>query len=471
LNVSSAGRPNVLLIVYDTARADAFEPYGAPPGATPVARQLASRGQAHRAFAAAPWTIPSHAAMFSGVLPGAAGMPGPDPENMVSDARQAIPRLAGQWLPSVLSAAGYQTSGISMNGQVSGWTGFDMGFSQFSHPAGERWCRAPAGRAGRALRAWRASADDGAAGVEQMLRAWASGPRQQPFFWFVNLIECHSPYQPARPYNPLPPWNRLRAATEAQRYLQNLAMWSASCGHLSVPADALERMRRLYAGAIRLLDSWLGRVLEAFDQHHLLEETIVIVTSDHGENLGEAGLMGHVFSLDDRLIRVPFLVQGPAAAIPGPLFSLVDLPAWIAASCGIAHSPWEPPAPRHIAVAQFEAPGDPDDPRVATVSAALGLDDAARQRITERLTCVTDGTLKLLRRGDREELYDLQTDPLEQSPLPPAQAGQDRLASLRDVMSQARAQDQARPERAAAPELSAEAQASLESQMKLLGYL
>ena len=160
-----------------------------------------------------------------------------------------------------------------------------------------------------------------------------------------------------------------------------------------------------------------------------------------------------------------------SAEIPGPLFSLLDLPALVAASCGIADPPWEPLAARHTAVAQFAAPGGPHDPRVATVAAALGLDESGRQRLTEPITCATDGRLKLVRRGGREELYDLRTDPLELSPATPGAADQASLTGLREVMDHACAHASPRPARGGSPDLTPEARASLESQLKLLGYL
>src|ERR1700740_1299409 len=97
-------QPNVVLIVFDTARADAFEPYGAPAGASPAIRQLAGAGQAAQAFAAAPWTIPPHAAMLSGWLPRAAGMPGSHPSG-IETTSAALRPLERWWLPSVLAAA------------------------------------------------------------------------------------------------------------------------------------------------------------------------------------------------------------------------------------------------------------------------------------------------------------------------------------------------------------------------------
>jgi arylsulfatase A-like enzyme len=471
--------PNVILIVLDTARADAFEPYGAPRGSSPAVSQLAGRGQAHEAFATAPWTVPSHTSMFSGLLPEEAGIPGPDPADMGDRTRDAVHALRDRWLPSVLSAAGYHTAGLSANVQISDVTGFPMGFDDFEYVSPAR-CGAMAdmsamGQLEWALHTMRAKTDDGAADIGRRLDGWLASAPRAPFFWFVNLIECHTPYLPPRPYSPLGPLGRFRAGREAQRHLTQMRLWRAAAGGFDIPPAAMERMRRLYAASVRLADDWVARLLERLDRSGLLDETIVIVTSDHGENLGEANLIGHVFSLDDRLIRVPFVVHGPAAPVPGPRFSLLDLPGWIAASCGITDAPWPAPAEREVAVAQFTAPGEPGDPRAEMVASAWGLGEDTVATLTTSLSCATNGHLKLQRRGTAELLIDTEQDPLEVAPRPVGAQEEERyapaLAELRAALARP-----ARPERAPvspAPRrtISPEETAQLEASLRHLGYM
>jgi arylsulfatase A-like enzyme len=469
----AATRPNVLLVVLDTARADAFEPYGAPPGASPAVRQLASRGHAYEAFSAAPWTIPSHAAMFSGLLPRATGMPPNYPEIMEPATRAALPALEERWLPSVLARAGYHTAGISTNPLVSENLGFDMGFAQFENVYSSFWCTWT-GRVGWALQALRARADGCADGTEWLFNQWLSELGGKPFFWFVNLTECHSPYVPARPHNTLSPYERVRASQEWGRFYRHQSNRTVFSGS-EVPAAALSRMRRLYAAEVLVADRWLARLLESLDARGLLDETIVIVTSDHGENFGEGGLLAHGYSVDDRLIRVPFVVTGPAAAVPGPLFSLVDLPSWIAASCGIQDSPWPELTARTIAVAQFEPWGEPADPWIVDEVSRWGIGDIGMHRLTDALTCATNGRRKLVQRGSEQELYDLDADPLEQSPVTAGGAAQkgyvDEVNGLRQVLEYATADSPVRPDRNRPSELSAAERAELEARMKMLGYM
>src|SRR5207253_10423323 len=109
-----------------------------------------------------------------------------------------------------------------------------------------------------------------------------------------------SPYLPPRPFaNDVSVLDRRRAAVEAQEFLTLWSVWRNCVSDLEVPPDALDRMRRLYAACIRQLDAWLARLLTLLDEHGLLDETQIVVTSDHGENFGEGELLAHAFSLDD----------------------------------------------------------------------------------------------------------------------------------------------------------------------------
>src|SRR5437016_1832691 len=184
-------RPNVLLVILDAARRDALEPYGAPRGSTPAIAQLAEAGAAlPDVYATGCWTVPSHASIFTGLLPRAAGL--------------------GQ----------------------------------------------------------------------------AKTPN-----------ECHSPYLPPRPYGDLSLLERLRAADDARRYYKLESIWRSCVGGFDMPDDALDRMRRLYRASIRYMDDWLARLLERLGAAGALDDTLVVVTSDHGENLGEGGLVAHGLSL------------------------------------------------------------------------------------------------------------------------------------------------------------------------------
>ncbi len=474
-------RANVLLIVFDTARADAFEPYGAAAGASPAFADLARRGSAHeRLYSSACWTVPSHAAMFTGLLPRAAGLaraPGGTPHGC----RPAMESHRDRVLPEVLRRSGYRTAAISTNLWIVPESGFATGFDEFVTVDTRR--QAKLSRSGLRERAtWlaegvRARADDGAAEARATLGEWLAQPPEQPFFWLVNLVEAHSPYLPPKPYNDLGPLDRARAASEASHYLTLSEIWRACAGGFDVPDDALERMRHLYARSIRRLDDWLADLLESMDQAGVLDETLVVVTSDHGENLGENGLMGHAFSLDERLIRVPCAAAGPGAERLADIAGLREIPSAIAAAVELSDHPWGNGSADGIGVAQFDAPISPDDPRARIALDEWGLGDEALPRITTDFACATDGRYKLVRGGPKgspqihEEVFDLRSDPLESRPLSvdslPDPAVVDRLRAALD------ASDGEAPSGLAAVdvEIPDSEREALEERMRLLGYL
>ena len=465
-------RPNVLVIVLDTARADALEPYGAAGGTTPALAQLASKGRAHPdVHATACWTMPSHASMFTGLLPRAAGLnraPGERPNGCKPVLEAAADRL----LPEVLRRAGFRTRGVSSNLWIASGTGFATGFEEFRDISPDRVGKLVATkrreRARWAFDALRARSDDGATAAGEVLRGWFAEDAAGPQFWFVNLIECHSPYLPPKPWNDLGPLDRLRAAEEARRHLTLSEIWRVCVSEFDVPDDALARMRHLYDRSIRQLDAWVADTLTALDDSGKLDDTLVLICSDHGENFGEGGLLAHAYSLDERLLHVPFIAAGPNA--PAEVRSLVEMPRVIAEAVGLDDHPWDthPPA---IAVAQFDPPGeDPHDPRKLDAVKAWGAGPEALEKLSMTMDCaIRDGT-KLWRRGDRLELYDLAEDPLEERPrlVSRGEAPPDLLATIED---QAATSVIGGPVQAEAPSASPEELARIEEQMRTLGYL
>ncbi len=470
--------PNVLCVVLDTARADAFEPYGAPPGSSPAVADLARGGKAlPHAYSTASWTLPAHASMFTGLMPRALGLTQP-PEETPQSARPRLEAVRDRMLPEVLRAGGYETRAVSANLWVSPHCGFDIGFERFSYiePRHQMAMQVagksgPRQRLGWAREGLRSVNDDGAARALDVLRGWVAEERERPFFWFVNLVECHSPYLPPRPWNDLGTLDRIRAGDDAREHQSFYGVCKTCGGRWEIHDSALARMRYLYGRSVAYADDWLGSVLESLEACGLLEETLVIVTSDHGENLGENALFGHAFSLDERLIHVPFVAAGPGAPDEGGAFSLADLPRMVADAADLTEHPYGqiPSMP----VSQFDPPGPADHPRVQRFVRDLDLGEEGLERLTAVLTSASDGARKIVLRNGSELLYDLKADPLEESPLASSAAGGDfdRLrAAIRDAERTpvAPAPTGAPP---VAPEASPEELAELERQMKLLGYM
>lgn len=471
--------PNVLLVVLDTARRDALEPYGRKPGSTPAIAQLASRGRAlSAAYATASWTLPSHASMFTGLLPRRLGL-GQAPEGTPYGARAAIAGFSDRMLPNVLRRAGYATQAWSTNLWVSPHSGFDDGFDSFQYVTSGRHDRmhallsgGPRAQLAWAAEGWRSRSDDGAAAVGRGLREAIARWSGKPTFWFVNLSECHAPYLPPRPWNDLPPWDRVRAAIEAKRHLNFEAICLYAAGAHRIPAGALARMRRLHARAASYLDSWLADVLEALDARGILDQTLVIVTSDHGENFGEGGLISHGFSLDQRLIHVPLVMAGPGTIAMDRVVSLAELPTVITRAAEIEREFADDELPQGVAVAEFDPLGTRENPKIQAFARKWALDERGVGRLTEGFTCATDGRCKLVIDGDgNEALYDLEADPEALAPLR-AHGANEHMLVLRSALERAAAPATAAPAAASpADGPTADELEALERQMKLLGYM
>ena len=470
-------RPNVLLVVLDTARADALEPYGAPAGTTPVLGDLARRGTAVRsAYATSSWTMPSHASMLTGLMPRALGL-GQAPDGMPASCGPVLDGHRERYLPSLLGRAGWATRAVSSNVWVSKTSGFGPGFEQFAQVSGDRrttmGAEGPLARAKWAAHAFRARADAGAERARVEVQRWLAESPTDPFFWFVNLLECHSPYLPPKPWNDLGPLGRIRAGDEARNHLTLNAVWRASLTGDPVPAEALERMRHLYQQAVSLMDAWLGGVLEELDRRRMLDDTVVLVTSDHGENFGDDGLMGHAFSVDERLVRIPFVVAGPGSWSADEVTSLVDVPRLLAEAVGLRGAPYDDdPRTPGIAVSTLDPLASREHPSTVAAQQRWSLGERGVGMLSDPATAATDGRWKVVRDTLGERAYDLTADPLGRSPLAVDAVPDDARRALTAAVDAAARQSAATvtvgPVGTADTDVDV---AEIEAQMRLLGYL
>jgi arylsulfatase A-like enzyme len=470
---------NILLVVLDTARRDALEPYGAPADTTPAIADLARRGAAvEHAYATCSWTLPSHASMFTGLLPRQLGLT-QAPQGTPHSARPALEQVSDRMLGRVLSEAGFAAHAWSTNLWASPIAGFDIGFDSFEYINSGRDERMNnlLGSGSRAQLAWaaeglRSRSDDGATEVGARLRQSIDDSSGQPTFWFVNLSECHSPYLPPRPWNDLGPHDRIRAALDVKRYLNFASICLQAARREAIPAEPLQRMRHLYGRAISYMDRWLADVLTHLDARRMLDDTLVIVTSDHGENFGEDGLLAHGFSLDQRLINVPLVLAGPGAPEIDGVLSLAEVPRIIADAAGLGPNPYSGKAPAGVAVSQYDPMATADDPRMVEFATMHSLDDAAVQRLCQRLTVVTDGDTKLVLCDGEELIYDLAADPGETTPIDPSTLNE-QLSKLREPLKRSGVLETSATPAATSdrPEPTEDEVAAIERQMKLLGYM
>lgn len=317
--------PNIILIVLDTARKDILPPYGGN-AETPHLSRLAKDGVVYRdCVAPSPWTVPSHASLFTGKYPSQHG---------VHETRDIkLPRTfdlmtknKDETIVDYLKERGYNTVGYSANPSVAPGSGFDDSFNAFTLVDATRttekekktieWAskygrtrqevRSQLLARGRLRDLWklyRTSRD-----IEQRERDYGY-PRvkggdalaqiltetsfEEPVFLFVNLFEMHEPYTEGEPI----PMAEL-------------------FGKKTLSGDMLEQVRSGYTRAASVVDSCLGSILGYLRRRELYDSSLVILTSDHGQELKEQGYFGHGTYLHRTIVEVPLIVKFPGERKP-----------------------------------------------------------------------------------------------------------------------------------------------------------
>ena len=422
------GAPNILLIVLDTVRRSNLSLYHYPRPTTPRLEQWARDGVVFDgAVVAAPWTLPSHASMFTGL-----------PHGSLSTDWQ-IPLLPGpRTLAEVLREHGYLTAGFVGNLLYTSWSsGLSRGFVHYddyvvspvlvmlhsslgrSHLYNALRFAFPSPRPMlRALRGFdlrktinAADRERNAESVADAFLAWqrTTGPR--PFFAFLNFFDAHNARQaPDR--------------------------WLATFG------GARPSRVDLYDGAVAYLDHEVGRILDSLRQRGVLDRTIVVVTSDHGEQFGEHRLYSHGNSLYLPLLTVPLVVRYPGAVPAGrrvaPLISLRDLAATILDLAGIADHDGIPGT--SLAGTWRDRAPAPRAPLLAELTKGINV-DTLRPNSRGPMSSLLDEHWHYIRNGwGREELYAWPADTLELTNLAAAPAGAMDLPRLRRQLDSALAE-------------------------------
>ena len=262
LLAAAASSPNLLVVTIDTLRADRVSAYGYAAGTTPAIDALAREGiLLEDAVVHAPQTRPSHASLFTGRLPFEHGIR----DNFSPPLDAGLPTLA-----SLLKQRGYATGGFIAAYPVSRDSGLQRGFDVFDDPFAA--ASSVATRRDRSERR-------GAEVVDRALE-WLRAPRSAPFFAWVHLFDPHAPYEPPAPF--------------AQRFAKDL-----------------------YAGEVAYADSQVQRLLEWIERAGVRDSTLIVVTSDHGEGLGDHGENEHGFFIYDTTLRVPLVLRWPGRLAPG----------------------------------------------------------------------------------------------------------------------------------------------------------
>ncbi len=280
---------NVILISIDTLRSDRLGCYGYTRDTSPNIDRFRADGALFGCtIAQAPSTMPSHASIFTSLIPIHHGAfisrTNPLPDSCTT-------------MAELLQQTGYRTVSFNDGGQISAEFGFDQGFDRYET---------------------RASKDrdvyDFINTVNQV-EFWLGEEEVRPFFLFLHTYQTHHPYTPDK------------------RYLDELGVSYSGClpdkstaellrkisdGRLQLTREDEEHFSSLYDAEIRQMDHAFGRLVELLKVHGLYEDSLIIVTSDHGEELGEHGCWGwHSHSLYEELLRVPLIIKFPGNEFAG----------------------------------------------------------------------------------------------------------------------------------------------------------
>ena len=255
--------PHVVLIVVDTLRADWTTPYGYAQDTSPELARWAARGVLfEHALSQSSWTKISMASLLSSLWPGTHGL---------SKFHDGLGEGA-LILPEVFQQAGYRSYGVQTNGWLHSSFGFEQGFDRYVFPSG---------RLGGASTLPEATLWPHAERVfEETTRILDAHPSDQPMFLYIHLMDVHE-------YG-APPEYRTFGADDR--------------GH--------------YKAAIRWVDALLERVRKSLDERGLLDRSVLVLASDHGESFGENGGVGHARHVFTPILRVPLVIRLPFAIEP-----------------------------------------------------------------------------------------------------------------------------------------------------------
>ncbi|MBI5362694.1 MAG: sulfatase [Planctomycetes bacterium] len=320
-------RPDVLLVSIDSLRADHLGCYGYSKATSPNLDRLAREGvRCEQVVSTTSWTLPAHAALFTGLF---------DSTHGVVDNERALSEKANT-LAEALHAAGYRTAGVFGGPYLHPVFGLAQGFDRWVNCMGA----ALTAKQGELVKlvldpAETLSLSDvtGPRTLDETVKLLRELPEDEPLFLFVHLWDVHYDYKPPEEY-----WRRFdpdwSGTLDARDVPHNPALTA------QMPARDLQHLVALYDGEIAFTDDILGRILAVWDEHRGRERSLVVVTSDHGEEFFEHGGKGHQRALFEESVRVPFVARWPGRFDGGravrPLVRLIDVAPTILAAAGVA---------------------------------------------------------------------------------------------------------------------------------------
>jgi arylsulfatase A-like enzyme len=371
-----APRPiNVVIIAIDTLRADHLGCYGYPRATSPRMDALAREGVLfEHAIAQSPWTLPSFASMLTGVLPQRHG---------AGQGKHCVARPCGALVPEfpllseLFAAAGYRTGSFVSNGFAGEAVGLGRGFEKLGGSMA------------------------GIVAVGDALR-WMETHREEPLFVFLHLVEPHAPYGPPVPGSP-------GFVDPAYQGTIGLEVGGTTRLKFTDQADR-RRVIDLYDEDVFATDRLVGQVVDVLVRLGIDERTLVVLVSDHGEELFERGETGHGHSLYDELLHVPLILRYPGGSPRGRVAHQVramDVFPTVLEAAGLV-------VPPNLDAVSLDALAHGGPPRAAMATAIAeftfsGSELRGMRRASQKLVVAVD--------DGRAQLFDLVADPGETTDL------------------------------------------------------
>jgi arylsulfatase A-like enzyme len=409
LPATPAGRPNILLLVIDTQRADHLSVYGYGRPTSPTLERLAQEGWLFdNVTSSSSWTLPSHATMMTGRQ---------QHEHRAGVLRRPYLDHKFPTIAELLRQEGYATGGFVANIYWCGReTGLGRGFIRYEdyfENAGDALVRTVLGRR-LAYDVWpklgprNIPGRKSAADMNAHLLSWIDGLHDRPFFGFVNYFDVHGPLFPLPPY-----LGRFSDVSRRPAGEPGVALGAITGEFQRLTPEQIQADIDAYDESILYLDAQIGSLLDELKKRGKLDNTLVILTSDHGESFGEHGFYFHGHSLYREQVNVPMLLRWPAHIPAGthrtePV-DLEQIAATIAEAAGLPSG----------AVPGVSLLGKPD-------SAAVGIAELAQRSTVPAswpasrgwlASLTTDPWHFIILQSGEAELYNFRKDPEERTNL------------------------------------------------------
>ena len=425
-----AAGPNVLMIVWDTVRADRMSLYGHSRQTTPRIDAWARDAVVfERAISPGIWTPPSHASLFTGIVPRHHGV------------KATYKWLDGHHLTLAerLRDAGWNTWAFSANPYVAPTSNLLQGFQVIGNTFSQPWKKAareatmakliPRDASTDMSPAWKGNQkvigdvhpykDAGPVAHEALVRWLSDRPSDAPWFAFINMMEAHIPRVPSMASRKALLDDEL-IELGLKTPVSQIDLLAYTFGKKEFSDAELAAIRGVYDAALRDLDNATADLLDELRTQGRLDNTIVVLTADHGENLGDHHMFGHKYSVWDTLARVPLIISWPtklgARRVQRPVSNL-SVYATLLDLVGLAPSDPGPDVSTNLfadgdATPLFTELAESTPVAIRRIDQKYGIDDKAKWlRRWEALEL--DGW-KLIRAGDGEQhLYNLAKDPGE----------------------------------------------------------